>query len=384
MYARVCESSEASQIWSQIGRSRSQVFVSRSRCLMCHRIDVKIRINDLARTANSGLERLLYEAYRYFTSSVCVTELGLHLNRQDSFVGPFTLFEAVPGTCQVHKFKGSSARGLSNPNSTLKVGPKVLQTIRQLPSGSSVLFMSVPPASQLTSSFGAVDLHINHLFALQTGSLDSRAPPEFFADRVFETYGAWLTGPALEACRRSNVDKICASTVIYPIVRDDSLSRILVKYTLEPQLRENSGVSAKEDAEINATPGVRRAQFRIDDLLQMQMSPCTISARRRMVRRFNERLRAFCNTHPEIALVDICDGAVDQDTLEVLPDFICRDPANPHPLFEPTLPLWARELAKAGVRMDWERVLAEAERHGDLDAYHLDKASRLAAAEKTR
>ena len=232
-----------------------------------------------------------------------------------------------------------------------------------------------------------------------------------FADRVADAYLAFLLGSVYSIARSLRL-RIGLSTIMAPIVADDAVARVLVKYTRESE-RDNSATSAREDALLPATArerdpmlgmsaredaalplanGSPRRANRIEELLARDPSPCSMLARRRMVRHFNARLAAFCRENPSFRLVDITDGATDSSTGAVLPQFVCRDPVNIHPLYEPSaspfeatslivaaLPLWAKALERAGFELavPWPEALRQAESFGDLEAFHEDKALRL-------
>lgn len=305
---------------------------------------------------------------------------------------------------RVHKYKGASARGLGNPRSTLQVGPQVLDSLRRLPPDAQVLLLCVVCAcscrtdcssrtrSSYSSSaclcplmradlarstlpsitFVAAELArlTRQLYALETGSLDAAAEPEVFADRVADAYFAWLLGAVFEIARSLRL-RIGLSSIIAPIVADDALSRVLIKYTRESE-RDNSATSAREDALLSSPSKTARENdpmlgmsaredaalanggrtaplHRIEDLLAREPSPCSMAARRRMVRRFNSRLADFCTANPSFRLVDINDGALEPsgavraeyvrracDALADCVRLICRDPLNIHPLYEPS------------------------------------------------
>ena len=249
----------------------------------------------------------------------------------------------------------AAARGSSSPDA-VRTGPVSIALTAQL--------RRRRPRCQPRSSWDHADALIGQLYALETGSLDASAEPEVFADRVADAYFAFLLSSVFEIARSLRL-RIGLSTIIAPIVADDALSRVLTKYTRESE-RDNSatsaredallpatarerdpmlGMSAREDAAVAWTGGPTHFANRIDDLLARNPSPCSMVSRRRMVRHFNSRLADFCRANPSFRLVDINDGAVDSQSGAVLPEFICRDPVNIHPLYEPSAPAWLDDRA---------------------------------------
>lgn len=202
--------------------------------------------------------------------------------------------------------------------------------------------------------------------------------PKLFVKSVIKHYTEWLereivNGPiGKERCRRveearsqgtvAPTCKILIAAALPPIVPDEALSRITEKYT-QTHLPEvcRAPTPPRSPQQVASLVTVQS----IDDLLKRSPSLCDLATRVQMTNDFNTQLREFCARYPNIfVFVDIgpamrastpdypaAFGEVDRNSWA---DKL--DKTNVHPLWEPTISLWQRELAMAaGVPgcLDW-------------------------------
>ena len=118
------------------------------------------------------------------------------------------------------------------------------------------------------------------------------------------------------------------------------------QYTFD--MTETAVKVAGEDVDDSLLPTPSSTRIPIGTILQSAQSPCQMSARRALVRRFNEQLQDLCEQEPIFKLVDLNPTLTDKDGT-VLPSFVCHDPHNIHPMWEPSLQIWVDQLKKVGV-----------------------------------
>ncbi|KAK4683559.1 hypothetical protein P7C73_g6683, partial [Tremellales sp. Uapishka_1] len=122
----------------------------------------------------------------------------------------------------------------------------------------------------------------------------------------------------------------------------------------------------------------------LEDLLLHSPPLCTLPVRIRMTNQYNSLMSEFCAQHPTVlSFVDISPGMreLDDQTQRVDRDtWACPvDPTNIHPLWEPTLPLWLKELKVNGLDTDGWELNVDAK--DSFEAYELDKRRRTDARE---
>ncbi|WVF67633.1 hypothetical protein IAT40_002391 [Kwoniella sp. CBS 6097] len=151
-----------------------------------------------------------------------------------------------------------------------------------------------------------------------------------------------------------------------------------------PTLSPSSVVGKTSSGSPAASPSSPPGKTPILTLLEHDPPLCTLPIRVRMTNQFNESLRSFCSQYPDVlSFIDISPamfenqhtnipssyGEVDRNT------WACPvDPTNVHPLWEPTLPLWRKELEKEGLPTDGWRINEDAEE--TFKAYESDKRRR--------
>ncbi|WVQ95208.1 hypothetical protein IAU59_002302 [Kwoniella sp. CBS 9459] len=119
-------------------------------------------------------------------------------------------------------------------------------------------------------------------------------------------------------------------------------------------------------------------------LLEHDPPICTLPVRVRMTKQFNDSIRAFCSNYPDIlSFIDISPAMFENQPTDIASTYgevdrntwACPvDPTNVHPLWEPTLPLWRRELEKEGLPTEGWRINEDAEE--TFKAYESDKRRR--------
>ncbi|KAM0755730.1 hypothetical protein T439DRAFT_344770, partial [Meredithblackwellia eburnea MCA 4105] len=136
----------------------------------------------------------------------------------DSFTGVLTLLDSA--RVRVTKFKGASARGLSNPNSKLKAGEAILSALdRQQQRRRNVLLV-----------FGAVDFHINWLWQLKTKGSKHGILPAAWVELVFTDYARFLVDKILPLLLNGQIKNLYISGVPLPVVEDAHLEQSIEKY----------------------------------------------------------------------------------------------------------------------------------------------------------
>ncbi|GAA5834827.1 hypothetical protein JCM11251_002035 [Rhodosporidiobolus azoricus] len=223
----------------------------------------------------------------------------------DSFSSVFILLR---NKVQVYKYKGASARGLSNPSSSLQVGPDIVRRLEVL-RPSSCLFM-----------FGSVDLHINYLWQLKAKGPSALRPDEWVQNTA-SAYTAFLAKQVLPLARQASM-KIYVAGATPPIVEDRYLEASTEKYL------EKQGAGR--------LPPLSRA-----------CQPHDFATRTAMVLRFNSHIAAFCKRHPHLHFVDISRHIVSSSLpRRVKPQFVDpEDPTNIHLVWESTIRFWCSEIS---------------------------------------
>ncbi|BGP12533.1 hypothetical protein JCM10213v2_000450 [Rhodosporidiobolus nylandii] len=251
----------------------------------------------------------------------------------DSFSSVFTL---LGKKATVVKYKGASARGLSNPNSTLGVGPDLLARLEA----------SRPPSALLM--FGHVDLHVNYLWQLKAKGSSARSPSEWVR-KVAEEYAAFLRNKISPLAQRTGTS-IYVAGVTPPVVEDRYLEQASQKYL------EKEGVGP--------LPPLSRASF-----------PSDLTTRSMMVKRFNSLISAFCSRHSTLTFVDISPQiASSSDPRRVSSRFVDRlDPCNIHVVWETTIGFWCAALPplRGAAPQDYGRL------ESSLEAWRSEKRERM-------
>lgn len=196
--------------------------------------------------------------------------------------------------------------------------------------------------------------------------------PELFVKSVVKHYTEWLereivNGPiGKERRRRANeaksngttppTRKLLIAAALPPMVPDDALARITEKYTRKHLPSICQAPTPPMSPEQVALPVKPQS---IDELLQRSPTLCDLATRVRMTNDFNTQLREFCARHPDVFVFVDIGPAMKASTPDYPSAFgeVDRsswadklDKTNVHPLWEPTISLWQKELAKtAGV-----------------------------------
>ncbi|KAH8930394.1 hypothetical protein BT69DRAFT_677011 [Atractiella rhizophila] len=251
----------------------------------------------------------------------------------DSFLGTLTLFPKH--AVKTRKWKGASARGLANPNSSLRLSPLVLEEL------------DINQPRNLLLVFGQVDISINYLHQLQTRPPSSvRSPDEWVLD-VYNAYSRWI-GEELVAKRmvgsseEGYIEHLWIMGAIMPIIEDDRLEEFLRKY------RGKEGIAASLASD--ATGQGDKQKMR----LLGECGPHDMATRRRMTFAYNRALAQIPTLHTDfsdrIHIMDlnrhICtkegDGTVDPKYIDPI------DPLNFHVIWEESIPFWVDELTRDG------------------------------------
>lgn len=204
--------------------------------------------------------------------------------------------------------------------------------------------------------------------------------PELFVQSVIKHYTEWLereivNGPIGNERRRREDEaklqgttaptrKVLIAAALPPMVPDDALSRITEKYSQEhlPHVCRAPTPPVSPDTQ-GASPS--KVQI-IDELLEQSPTMCDLATRVRMTNDFNTQLGEFCARHADLfVFVDIgpamkastphynsACGEVDRSYWADK-----QDKTNVHPLWEPAISIWQKELAAAaGVpgSADWK------------------------------
>lgn len=157
--------------------------------------------------------------------------------------------------------------------------------------------------------------------------------------------------------------KLLIAAALPPMVPDDALSHITEKYTQAHLPQVCRAPTPPRSPQQVATPVKVQT---IDELLKRTPTICDLATRVRMTNDFNAQLQEFCARYPSIfVFLDIGPamkhsspdyhsivGEVDRSSWADT-----RDKTNVHPLWEPTISLWQKELAvAAGVPgcLDWK------------------------------
>lgn len=269
--------------------------------------------------------------------------------------------------------------------------------------------------------------------------------PERFVDSVAKAYCTWLerevvNGPigrrAAEVAKADSATplpptKVLVAGALPPLVEDDTLPRIPMKYVerlvedhtkaaraIEGRQERGSRTPWAKKTEPNGTgasPNGSLAQIEsgmaamntfdkpIPSPTQEQAADMTAlfahnpplvtkPVRIAMTERFNAKMKAFCAQHPQVlGFVDIGDVMLSMDKADgVKPAFLGEvsratwacpvDPSNIHPLWEPTIPLWLDKLKKFGLQTDKFEFSTDAEE--TFRAYEEDKKMRTARRDK--
>lgn len=203
--------------------------------------------------------------------------------------------------------------------------------------------------------------------------------PELFVKSVIRHYTEWLereivNGPVGKERRRREIEaeaqgttsptrKLLIAAALPPMVPDDALSHITEKYT-QAHLPKVCRAPTPPMSPQQVASSVKVQT--IDELLKRIPTICDLATRVTMTNDFNAQLREFCARHPSIfVFVDIgpamkisspdyhsAFGEVDRSSWA---DKL--DKTNVHPLWEPTICLWQKELATAaGIPgcLDWK------------------------------
>ncbi|GAA5835017.1 hypothetical protein JCM3766R1_002072 [Sporobolomyces carnicolor] len=138
----------------------------------------------------------------------------------DSFCSVFTLLEGAGRDTNlkvhVNKFKGASARGLNNPDSTLQAHREIVRRIRENRPQFVIL------------QFGAVDIHINYLWQLKAKGSQAAGPSEF-VHSVASNFCQFLESSMIPLARQTGI-KIYVASVAPPVVEDQYLEQSVMKY----------------------------------------------------------------------------------------------------------------------------------------------------------
>ncbi|BGP21583.1 hypothetical protein JCM10295v2_000458 [Rhodotorula toruloides] len=242
----------------------------------------------------------------------------------DSFSGVFTLLNK---RAVVYKYKGASARGLSNPHSTLQVGAQLLDRL-EYARPQSVLLM-----------FGTVDLTLNYIWRVTPSAVESDETLTFDFARQLKARGVAAAGPD-ETVRKVLADH--ASFLAHKIV--PLAARLGMRVYV-------AGVSPPviEDRFLEATANKYLEKQGISPLpaLSHAHHPHDFATRANMVKRYNTLLASFCARHDCLSYVDINRDLVDptDPSRRVKRQYLdLEDPTNIHLVWETTLPFWVRRL----------------------------------------
>ncbi|GAA5899221.1 uncharacterized protein JCM6883_005150 [Sporobolomyces salmoneus] len=228
----------------------------------------------------------------------------------DSFCSVFTLLGE--DHVKVHKFKGASARGLNNPNSTLQAGPDIIRRI------------ATTRPRYIVLQFGAVDLHINYLWQLKARGLQAIGPTEFVPS-IVNNFCSFLRDEIIPMANATGM-KVYIAGVLPPVVEDHYLELSISKY-----LQKSSSTS---------THG----------LLPLSSSsfPNDLATRHSLVKLYNHLVSDFCARHPScLSFVSINGYLYSRSALtkKVSKNFVdVEDPLNIHLVWEHTIQLWCREI----------------------------------------
>ncbi|GAA5856298.1 hypothetical protein JCM8547_000858 [Rhodosporidiobolus lusitaniae] len=260
----------------------------------------------------------------------------------DSFAGVFSLLKSK---VRVHRFKGASGRGLNNPNSTLGVGPIIVQQL-ELNKPSSCLLQ-----------FGHCDF-LNYLWQLKAKGPSAIGPADW-VEKIARDYTSFLATQVVPIAQRYGI-KVYVAGVTPPIVEDSYLELASQKYL------EKEGVGL--------LPPLSRA-----------IHPHDLSTRAHMVKRLNSLLSTFCARYHCLNIVDISRFLVSSsEPRRVAAPF--RDPVDPtniHLVWESTLSLWCRAIPELrALCPSSHRDLANLER--GLEKWRLEKQERMQLNELTR
>ena len=124
----------------------------------------------------------------------------------------------------------------------------------------------------------------------------------------------------------------------------------------------------------------------VSSLLKHDPPVCTLPVRIAMSKRFNTLLREFCEKYPYVlSFIDITPEMLEKNDPSYKAQFDYQadrsvwacpvDPSNIHPLWEPTLPLWLKDLEKLGVPASSFKLSVDAE--ASFKAYEEDKTRRM-------
>jgi hypothetical protein len=246
------------------------------------------------------------------------------------------------------------------------------------------------------------------------------------AAKVAEQQDAAGPGAGADASsseRRLPPTRVLVAAALPPLIEDDTLPRIPEKYVerleedhvrahraMERGERDNSSAPWPKSGANSATAEIEKGlaatsladkstpgKQSVEALLAHDPPLCTKPVRYSMTHAYNTAMRAFCSKYPAVlAFVDIWDvmlgidvsdrkkEAADTGVTPAAPEipreveratWACPvDVSNIHPLWEPTLPLWLKELATEGVPTDTFAFSADAE--ATFKAYEDDKRRR--------
>lgn len=262
---------------------------------------------------------------RFGSTPFCPVKLSAY---GDSFVGTLTLLKK--SAVRTIKFKGASAKGLNNPNSTLKAQSSLLNKLDRFMDENVLLV------------FGTVDLQLNYYWKIANGSTIS---PKEFAEEVVDNYLSFIKEHMLPRIAREDDDsertfknsngisvkpfikKLFISCAFYPTIEDEHYLDGFWKYT-------------------------RKQETTINQDIRLLIPLETFEPRWDMTEIFNKAVKEFCEKE-NCFFVDVNAHVLDSSRKRI--DIAYRDssdPTNIHVLWERTLPYWIKELSSTGITLD--------------------------------
>lgn len=182
-------------------------------------------------------------------------------------------------------------------------------------------------------------MHVNFIYQLQTKGSNALQADAFY-NNILDQYTQYIDKNILPFMKVSGngkcyrfIEKVMLVSVILPIVEDQYLEFCIDKYTRR-DLRTDDNL---EDIQVS-----------VNELIERKA--CDMNTRRRMTSEFNSALKAWCQTKPSMAFININQYISDNDRLIVDKKFISNDPTNIHVLWESTLEFWLKEFQNNGVK----------------------------------
>lgn len=270
----------------------------------------------------------------------------------DSFVGTFKLISrASPSLVRTHVFGGATARGLSNPESTLGT--------------SEALITKMPKSLQRHTTavlvFGNVDLQMSYIFRLlqYPWLYDGEEYHHAFIEEVVTCYTEWLRSIFVPECeRRGGIKDVCISTALLPVVGDDALATFADKYVNQPQTSHRGDRAVQEaDWSFLGTPSAvpQTCLEAVNLLVQRTRSRLLLQRRQSATKVYNDLLASSISNLAAscalpIHLIDINPFLTSPSrALAVKSEYISSDPTNVHILWEETPPFWITSLESLAV-----------------------------------